>query len=67
MHRNVPNMIANLSTLLSAHGANIENFGSRSRGDYAYTIVETMQDVPESVLNVLRSNKNVTMVRMISK
>ena len=67
MHRNVPNMIANLSTLMSAHGANIENFGSRSRGDYAYTIVETMQDVPESVLNVLRSNKNVTMVRMISK
>lgn len=67
MHRNVPNMIANLSTLLSAHGANIENVGSRSRGDYAYTIIETQQDIPESLLNLLRSNKNVAMVRLITK
>jgi D-3-phosphoglycerate dehydrogenase len=67
MHRNVPNMIANLSTLLSAHGANIENVGSRSRGDYAYTIIETKQEVPESLLNVLRSNPNVAMVRLITK
>ncbi|MDO5547641.1 MAG: 3-phosphoglycerate dehydrogenase family protein [Eubacteriales bacterium] len=67
MHRNVPNMIANLSTLLSAHGANIENVGSRSRGDYAYTIIETKQEVPESLLNLLRSNQNVAMVRLITK
>lgn len=67
MHRNVPNMIANLTTLLSAHGVNIENFGSRSRGDYAYTIVETMQDVSERVLEVLNKNENITKVRLICK
>ncbi len=67
MHRNVPNMIANLSTLLSAHGANIENFGSRSRGNYAYTIVETMQDVTDRILEILKNNENITMVRLIQK
>lgn len=67
MHRNVPNTIANLSTLLSAHGVNIENVGSRSRGDYAYTIIETMQEVNDSVLDVLRANSNIMMVRLITK
>ncbi len=67
MHRNVPNMIANLTTLLSAHGVNIENFGSRSRGDYAYTIVESMQEVSDRVLEVLLNNENVTKVRLIRK
>lgn len=67
MHRNVPNTIANLSTLLSAHGVNIENVGSRSRGDYAYTIIETMQEVNDSVLDVLRANSNIMMVRLITR
>lgn len=67
MHRNVPNMIANLTTLLSSYGVNIENFGSRSRGDYAYTIVESMQNVDDRVLEVLENNENITKVRLICK
>ncbi len=67
MHKNIPNMIANLSTLLSAHGINIENVGSRSRGDYAYTIVETNQDVKDSVIDILQKNENIMMARLIHK
>ena len=60
-------MIANLTTLLSSYGVNIENFGSRSRGDYAYTIVESMQNVDDRVLEVLENNENITKVRLICK
>ena len=67
MHRNVKNMIANLTTLLSAHGANIENVGSCSRGDYAYTIVETGQEVTDSLIQLIRGMDNVTKVRLIQK
>ena len=41
MHRNIPNLIAKLSTVLSDRGINIENMGSRPRGEVAYTIMET--------------------------
>lgn len=40
MHRNVPNMIAVISSYCSSHGLNIENMQSASKKDYAYTVVD---------------------------
>ena len=40
LHRNVPAMLANITTLLSRDGVNVENMSNKSRGDYAYTIVD---------------------------
>ena len=39
IHKNVPAMLANITTLLSRDGINVENLSNKSRGDYAYTIV----------------------------
>lgn len=47
MHKNIPNMISRISTLLSESGTNINNMLNRSRGDYAYTIVEIDGVVPD--------------------
>ena len=41
MHKNIPNMISQTTAAFSAEGVNIENMASGSRGDVAYTIVET--------------------------
>ena len=38
IHKNVPAMLASITTLLSRDGINVENLSNKSRGDYAYTI-----------------------------
>ena len=40
LHKNVPNIIAQISSVLSAEGINIENMANRSKKDYAYSIFE---------------------------
>lgn len=39
-HRNVPNMLAQISQTVSAQGLNIANMLNKSKGEYAYTIVD---------------------------
>lgn len=39
-HRNIKSMIAKISNVISDAGLNIENLINKSKGDYAYTIVD---------------------------
>ena len=39
-NRNVPNMVGQISTALAAHGINIADLLNKSRGDYAYTLID---------------------------
>ncbi len=41
MHKNVPNMLSQITGAFSGAGVNIENLANGSKGDTAYTIVET--------------------------
>ena len=41
MHKNIPNMLSQITSSFSAAGVNIENLANGSKGDIAYTIVET--------------------------
>ena len=41
MHKNIPNMLSQITAAFSAAGVNIENMASGSKGDVAYTIIET--------------------------
>ena len=38
LHKNVPGMLANITSLFGRDGVNVENLSNKSRGDYAYTI-----------------------------
>lgn len=40
IHRNTPNMIGQFTSMLSKRGLNIANLLNKSRGDYAYTIID---------------------------
>ena len=39
-HKNVSGMIAKFSTVISDDGGNIENFVNKSKGEYAYSIID---------------------------
>ncbi len=65
-HRNVPNMLAQISGYFSSHGINIENLQSASRKVYAYAIV----DVTGSAANAaedLSAIDGIVRVRVIRK
>ena len=57
-HKNVTGMIAKFSTVISNDGGNIENLVNKSRGDYAYSIIDVNGTVKtediESIENVLK-------------
>ena len=52
MHKNVPGVISKFTTLLSDENINIENMANGSKGDYAYTIIETNSDISHIVDNL---------------
>ena len=40
IHKNIPNMLTKITGLISDDGINIENLLNKSRGDYAYTMLD---------------------------
>ena len=66
LHRNVPAMLANITTLLSRDGVNVENMSNKSRGDYAYTIVDLGSEIDQSVIQDVKNLENVIRVRFIA-
>ncbi len=65
MHRNIPDMIARLSTTLSNQGINIENMGSRPRDEIAYTIMETNDELSADTKAALQAVEGVISFRVI--
>lgn len=51
IHQNIPNMLTQISGLVSKASINIENMINKSRKDYAYTVLDLEIDaVPEDVM-----------------
>jgi len=60
---NVPNMLGQISTALAAAGINIHNMLNKSRGEMAYTLVDTDSAIPAAVTAQLAAIPGVLMVR----
>ena len=65
IHRNVPNMLTNILGLLGKEGANIENMVNKSKGDYAYTLVELSQAITNQTQDHVRALDGVLRLRII--
>lgn len=65
IHKNIPAMLASITTLLSKDGVNVENLSNKSKGDYAYTMVDLGTRVDEGVIEDVRKLANVIRVRVI--
>ena len=65
IHRNIPAMLASITTLLATDGVNVENLSNKSKGDYAYTLVDLGSKVGQTVINDVTHLPNVIRVRVI--
>ena len=50
MHKNVPNMLTQITSVFSAAGVNIDNLANGSKGEMAYTIVEISAPASDEIL-----------------
>ena len=62
---NVPNMLGQISTVMAEAHLNIHDMVNRSRGDLAYTVVDTDSPVPELVRGQVAAIQGVMMARII--
>ena len=65
INKNVPNILASISKLFADCNLNIENMVNRSRGEYAYTLIDTNDDVCEDIVEKIESSKGIISVRSI--
>ncbi len=66
IHRNVPAMLANMTMMLSQENVNVENMTNKSRGDYAYTLLDVNTRVAEPTITALRSIPGVLRLRILN-
>jgi len=51
---NVPNMVGQISTALASAGLNIADLLNKSRGEVAYTIIDTDAPIPAAIVEQVR-------------
>ena len=66
LHHNIPNMIGQFTALLAKDNVNIDDMTNKSRGSYAYTMIDVDNDVTEDVVKGLEMIESVLKVRVIA-
>ncbi len=64
-HRNIPNMIAQLTAACAAANVNITDMSSKSKGEWAYTMLDLASPASETVVNDIRKIAGIVKVRVI--
>jgi D-3-phosphoglycerate dehydrogenase len=64
-NQNVPGVVGHISSVLGEAGLNILDLLNKSRGDYAYTLVDIHADAPPEIVEHIRSIDGVLSVRVI--
>ncbi len=64
-HKNVANMITQFTAVFGAAGINIDNMTNKSKGDYAYTLLDTDSAVTAELVEKLSAIEGVIRVRVI--
>ena len=63
MHANVPNMVGQITSIVAAAGINIDNMINKSRGEFAYTVLDLDDAVSDEVMKQLNELEPVYRVR----
>ena len=62
IHKNVPNMLGQLTSVLGTNHMNIENLVNKARNDVAYTMIDTNSEADVAALEAI---ENVIRVRIV--
>ncbi|MDR1664681.1 MAG: phosphoglycerate dehydrogenase [Clostridiales bacterium] len=65
IHKNVPNVIGRATSALASKGFNIDNMVNKSKGDYAYTLINVDDGDMAGIEDTLKALDAVVRVRVI--
>lgn len=65
IHKNSPNMLSKIISIISPENLNIENMTNKSKKDYAYTMLDLNDRVPSRVVEAIKGTEGVLRVRSI--
>ncbi len=65
IHKNIPNMLTAITGIVAENNVNIENMLNKSRGDYAYTMLDINVDDTATVKERIAAIDGVIKVRVI--
>ncbi len=65
MNKNVPNMVGQISSVLADAKVNIVEMLNKSKGDYAYNIIDIEKEIDEKTLKTITDIKGVIKARLI--
>ncbi len=66
-NKNVPSIIGQITSLLAADGVNISEYLNKHKNDYAYNIIDVETEIPENIIDKLKSIDGIISVRIINK
>lgn len=64
-HKNIPNMLTQFTGVFAADNVNIENMANKSKGEYAYTILDVVAPVTAATVEKLQKIDGVLKVRAL--
>ncbi len=65
MHKNIPNMLTEITSVVAGDNINIENLINKSKGDYAYTMLDICAADYDTIMSKIKSINGVVRVRII--
>ena len=65
LHRNIPNSLSRFTGAMAKENINISDLMNRSRGEYAYTMLDLDAPAPDSVIEELEKIDGVLRVRVV--
>jgi D-3-phosphoglycerate dehydrogenase len=65
IHKNIPNIVGPLTSEVARHGINIENMINKSKGEYAYTIIDVNESNLTGLTESLGQIEGIIRVRLV--
>lgn len=64
-HKNIPNMISQVTNILGSEGLNIADMTNKSKGEFAYTLIDLESAASRQALDALEAIDGVSKVRVV--
>ena len=64
-HKNIPNMLTQFTGIFAKEGINVPEMVSKSKGDFAYTIIDADAPATDGIVEALKAIEGVVRVRVV--
>lgn len=65
IHKNIPNMLSQITSQMARANVNIEHMVNKSRKDIAYTVVDSLDELPADIVETLCAVEGIIRARVV--